>query len=148
MTENKRQEHLGKLNKDYAVFLPAISNFFNTFISRQRVTEGKHIPKERIPKGFDQDVEGLNFINPDKGYYTYPTALYSAGHACLDMNKVADRDSMCVNRDRKFSTIVGDSGGYQLGKGIIKFDWIDFEGNKANAVSSNILNWLELTSDW
>ena len=148
MTENKRQEHLGKFSRDYAVFLPAISNFYNTFISKQRVSKGTHIPKERIPAGFDRGVEGLNFINPDEGYFTYPTALYSAGHACLDMNKVADRDSMCVNRDRKFSTIVGDSGGYQLGKGIIKFDWKDFEGNKANEVRSNILNWLELTADW
>ena len=147
MTEY-RQEHLGNLNRNFAVFLPAISNFFNTFISKQRVTEGKHIPEERIPKGLDKGVEGLNFINPDKGYFTYPTALYSAGHACLDMNKVADRDSMCVNRDRKFSTIVGDSGGYQIAKGVIQFDWKDFEGNKANAVRSNILNWLELTSDW
>ena len=149
MTENNRQEHLGKLSRDFAVFLPAISNFYNTFISKQRVTKGAHIPTERIPQGFSSaGVEGLNFINPDEGMFTYPTALYSAGHACLDMDKVADRDSMCVNRDRKFSTIVGDSGGYQLGKGVIKFDWKDFEGNKANAVRSNILNWLELTSDW
>tara|TARA_Y100001970_G_scaffold292829_1_gene436037 strand:+ start:554 stop:1999 length:1446 start_codon:yes stop_codon:yes gene_type:complete len=148
MTEIKRQEHLGELSRDFAVFLPAISNFFNTFISKQRVTKGAHIPAERIPKGLDRGVEGLNFINPDEGYFTYPTALYSAGHACLDMEKVADRDSMCVDRDRKFSTIVGDSGGYQLGKGVIKFDWKDFEGTKANAVRSNILNWLELTSDW
>jgi hypothetical protein len=149
MTENNRQEHLGDLSRDFAVFLPAISNFYNTFISKQRVTKGAHIPTERIPQGFSSaGVEGLNFINPDEGMFTYPTALYSAGHACLDMDKVADRDSMCVNRDRKFSTIVGDSGGYQLGKGVIKFDWKDFEGNKANAVRSNILNWLELTSDW
>tara|TARA_B100000424_G_scaffold265409_1_gene255004 strand:+ start:171 stop:1619 length:1449 start_codon:yes stop_codon:yes gene_type:complete len=145
---NKRQEHLGQYNRDFAVFLPAISNFYNTFISRQRVTKGEHIPANRIPKGFDSGVEGLNFINPEEGYFTYPTALYSAGHACLDMNKTADRDSMCVNRDRKFSTIVGDSGGYQIGKGVIKFDWKDFEGNKANKVRSDILNWLELTSDW
>ncbi len=148
MTENIRQEHLGEYGRDFAVFLPAISNFFNTFISKQRVTKGAHIPAERIPKGLDRGVEGLNFINPEQGYFTYPTALYSAGHACLDMEKVADRDSMCVDRDRKFSTIVGDSGGYQLGKGVIKFDWKDFEGTKANAVRSNILNWLELTSDW
>jgi len=146
--KNKRQEHLGDLSRDFAVFLPAISNFYNTFISKQRVTKGEHIPLDRIPKGFDSGVEGLNFINPEEGYFTYPTALYSAGHACLDMDKVNDRDSMCVNRDRKFSTIVGDSGGYQIGKGVIKFDWKDFEGNKANAVRSNILNWLELTSDW
>jgi len=146
--ENNRQEHLGELSRDFAVFLPAISNFYNTFISKQRVTEGKHIPLDRIPKGFDRGVEGLNFINPDEGYFTYPTALYSAGHACLDVEKAPERDSMCVNRDRKFSTIVGDSGGYQLGKGVIKFDWKDFEGNKANKVRSDILNWLELTADW
>jgi hypothetical protein len=145
---NSGQENLGQHTKDKAVFLPAISNFYNTFISKQRVTEGTHIPKERIPDGFDRGVEGLNFLNPEQGYFTYPTALYSAGHACLDMDKVNDRDSMVVNRDRKFSTIVGDSGGYQIGKGVIKFDWKDFEGNKANKVRSDILNWLELTSDW
>ena len=145
---DKRQEHLGDKSRDFAVFLPAISNFYNTFISKQRVTGGTHIPAERIPKGFDNGVEGLNFLNPEKGMFTYPTALYSAGHACLDMEQVNDRDSMCVNRDRKFSTIVGDSGGYQIGRGVIKFDWKDFEGNKANKVRSDILNWLELTSDW
>ena len=149
MTEqNKRQEHLGELSRDFAVFLPAISNFYNTFISKQRVTKGAHIPIDRIPKGFDSGVEGLNFINPTEGYFTYPTALYSAGHACLNMDQVNDRDSMVVNRDRKFSTIVGDSGGYQIGRGVIQFDWKDFEGNKANKVRTDILNWLELTSDW
>ncbi len=49
MTDDKRQEHLGNFNRNFAVFLPAISNFYNTFISKQRVTEGAHIPKERIP---------------------------------------------------------------------------------------------------
>ena len=69
MTEqNKRQEHLGELSRDFAVFLPAISNFYNTFISKQRVTKGAHIPIDRIPKGFDSGVEGLNFINPAEGY--------------------------------------------------------------------------------
>ena len=145
---DSRQEDLGRYSRDYAVFLPAISNFYNTFISKQRVTKGEHIPADRIPSTFHNGVEGLNFINPDQGYFTYPTALYSAGHACLNLEQTADRDSMCVNRDRKFSTIVGDSGGYQLGKGVIKFDWKDFEGNKANKVRSDILNWLELTSDW
>jgi hypothetical protein len=148
MTTNNRQEHLGPKSRDFAVFLPAISNFYNTFISKQRVSGGTHIPSERIPQGFENGVEGLNFLNPEKGMFTYPTALYSAGHACLNMEQVNDRDSMVVNRDREFSTIVGDSGGYQIGRGVIKFDWKDFEGNKANKVRSDILNWLELTSDW
>ena len=147
MSEHK-QEHLSPFNRDFAKFLPAISNFYNTFISKQRVTEGAHISKERIPAGFENGVEGLNFINPEKGMFTYDVGLYSAGHACLDIDKAPDRDSMCVNRDRKFSTIVGDSGGYQIGKGVIQFDWQDFEGNKANKVRSDILNWLELTADW
>ena len=34
-TENNKQEHLGELSRDFAVFLPAISNFYNTFISKQ-----------------------------------------------------------------------------------------------------------------
>ena len=121
MSEYK-QEHLSPFNRDFAKFLPAISNFYNTFISKQRVTEGAHISKERIPAGFENGVEGLNFINPEKGMFTYDVGLYSAGHACLDIDKAPDRDSMCVNRDRKFSTIVGDSGGYQIGKGVIMFD--------------------------
>ena len=145
---NSRQEHLGPKSRDFAVFLPAISNFYNTFISKQRVSGGTHIPPERIPQGFENGVEGLNFLNPKEGMFTYPTALYSAGHACLNMEQVNDRDSMVVNRDREFSTIVGDSGGYQIGRGVIKFDWKDFEGTKANKVRSDILNWLELTSDW
>ena len=71
MTEqNSTQEHLGEKSRDFAVFLPAISNFFNTFISKQRVTKGAHIPVERIPAGFDRGVEGLNFINPEEGYFT------------------------------------------------------------------------------
>ena len=49
-TDNSKQEHLGELSRDFAVFLPAISNFYNTFISKQRVTEGKHIAEEGLTK--------------------------------------------------------------------------------------------------
>ena len=62
-----RREHLGQSQRDYAVFLPAISNFYNTFISKQRVSKGTHIPQERIPANFEKGVEGLNFI---KGIFT------------------------------------------------------------------------------
>ena len=55
-TDNSKQEHLGELSRDFAVFLPAISNFYNTFISKQRVSEGKHIAEERIPKGLKKLV--------------------------------------------------------------------------------------------
>ena len=77
MTEqNKRQEHLGEHSRDFAVFLPAISNFYNTFISKQRVTEGAHIPQDRIPKGFENGVEGCNFLNEDAAYYSYKWGIF------------------------------------------------------------------------
>jgi hypothetical protein len=44
--------------------------------------------------------------------------------------------------------ILGDSGGYQIGKGVLKFDWLNFEGPEATKTRQKILEWLELTADW
>ena len=46
---NIGQEHLGPLNRDFAKFLPAISNFYNTFVSKQRA-KGDTYPKKEYPK--------------------------------------------------------------------------------------------------
>jgi hypothetical protein len=137
---------LGIKNRDYAVFLPSISSFYNTYIAKQ--LKGKFIPDERLPKGFDEGVAGMNFLDQQKGYFYYPYALYSAGHAQLDLNKTLDHDAMVHSRDRANSIILGDSGGYQIGKGVLKFDWQDFKGASANATRKKILEWLELTADW
>ncbi|NDG79937.1 MAG: hypothetical protein EBX47_11050, partial [Synechococcaceae bacterium WB8_1B_057] len=138
--------NLTPLQKDYAVFLPAISSFYSTYIAKQRLEE--FVPKDRIPAGFDRGIEGMNFLNPEEGYFTYKYALYSAGHAQLDLQKSLVQESMIQQRDRNATMILGDSGGYQIGKGVIKFDWQDFEGPKANAVRQQILEWLEVTADW
>ncbi len=137
---------LTPLQKDYAVYLPAISSFYSTYVAKQRLEE--FIPKDRIPKGFDQGVEGMNFLNPEQGYFYYKYALYSAGHAQLDLQKSLVQESMIQDRDRSKTMILGDSGGYQIGKGVIKFDWQNFEGAEANKVRQKILEWLELTADW
>ena len=84
---NNRQEHLGPKSRDFAVFLPAISNFYNTFISKQRVSGGTHIPPERIPQGFENGVEGLNFLNPEKGMFTYPQHCTQQDMPVLTWNK-------------------------------------------------------------
>ena len=138
--------NLTPLQKDYAVFLPAISSFYSTYVAKQRLEE--FVPKDRIPAGFDRGIEGMNFLNPEEGYFTYKYALYSAGHAQLDLQKSLVQESMIQQRDRNATMILGDSGGYQIGKGVIKFDWQDFEGPKANAVRQQILEWLEVTADW
>ena len=143
---NKPPVNLTPLQKDYAVYLPAISSFYSTYVAKQRLEE--FVPSDRIPKGFDRGIEGMNFLNPEQGYFTYKYALYSAGHAQLDLKKSVLQESMIQQRDRTNTMILGDSGGYQIGKGVLKFDWLDFEGKKANAVRQQILEWLELTADW
>ena len=143
---SKQPVDLTPLQKDYAVYLPAISSFYSTYIAKQR--KGEFVPKDRIPAGFDRGIEGMNFLNPEEGYFYYKFGLYSAGHAQLDLNKTMDHDAMVQQRDRSKTMILGDSGGYQIGKGILKFDWLDFEGKAANKTRDDILNWLELTADW
>ena len=138
--------NLTPLQKDYAVYLPAISTFFSTYISKQRFS--KFVPDDRIPAGFDRGIEGMNFLNPEEGYFTYKYGLYSAGHAQLDLQKTMIQDAMLQDRDRANTMILGDSGGYQIGKGVLKFDWANFEGAAANKTRDDILNWLELTADW
>jgi hypothetical protein len=138
--------NLTPLQKDYAVYLPAISSFYSTYIAKQRLE--KFIPDDRIPAGFDRGIEGMNFLNPEEGYFTYKYGLYSAGHAQLDLVKSMEQESMIQQRDRGNTMILGDSGGYQIGKGVLKFDWLNFEGKEANKTRQKILEWLELTADW
>jgi len=138
--------NLTPLQKDYAVYLPAISSFYSTYVAKQRLEE--FVPKDRIPAGFDRGIEGMNFLNPEDGYFTYKYALYSAGHAQLDIVKAQTQESMIQQRDRGATMILGDSGGYQIGKGVLKFDWLNFDGPAANKTRQSILEWLEATADW
>jgi hypothetical protein len=142
----KQQVNLTPLQKDYAVYLPAISSFYSTYVAKQRLEE--FVPNTRIPAGFDRGIEGMNFLNPEQGYFTYKYGLYSAGHAQLDLQKSLTQESMIQQRDRGNTMILGDSGGYQIGKGVLKFDWLNFEGAEANKTRQKILEWLEVTADW
>ena len=47
---------------DYAIFLPALSGFFATFVGKQRKEE--YVEKTRIPSNFTNGVESLNYLNP------------------------------------------------------------------------------------
>ena len=50
----KQPVDLSPLQKDYAVYLPAISAFYSTYIAKQRLE--KFISDDRIPAGFDRGV--------------------------------------------------------------------------------------------
>ena len=70
----KKPIDLTPLQKDYAVYLPAISSFYSTYIAKQRVEE--FIPADRVPKQFDRGIEGMNFLNPEQGYFYNSTISY------------------------------------------------------------------------
>lgn len=118
----ERDDLTAKQN-DYAVFLPALSGFYATFVGKQRFDN--YVDPARLPTDFEHGVEGLNWLNPDQGYFTYKWSLYSAGHANLDINKQDSSEDMIRNRDRKYSWVLGDSGGFQIGKGVWAGEWKD-----------------------
>ena len=156
MLTKKTRVDLQTRNKDYAVFLPSISGFYQTFISKERNNPGVDVPSTRIPQEFENGIEGFNFLNKEQAYFYYPDALYSAGHAQLDIAKSDVEESMIQKRDKKNNFILGDSGGFQIGKGVINFDWQHFWEKQGDAgyvgaadkTRMAILNWLEHTADY
>jgi len=115
--------NLTATQQDYAVFLPATSGFYSTFVGKQRY--GNYVEPSRIPTSFKAGVEGLNYLEPEKGEFYYRWCLYSAGHANLDLNKFDESEDMFRNRDRSTSWVLGDSGGFQIGKGVWEGEWRD-----------------------
>lgn len=156
MLSKKTKVDLQARNKDYAVFLPSISSFYQTFISKDRSEPGVSVLAERVPPEFENGIEGMNFLNKEQAYFYYPDALYSAGHAQLDINKSYVQESMIQQRNKSDTFILGDSGGFQIGKGVINFDWQRFWEKQGDAgyigtadkTRMAILNWLEFTADY
>jgi hypothetical protein len=137
---------LTKEQKDYAIFLPAISGFYATFIGKQRREE--YVQRSRIPKNFPVEVESMNWLEPKAGMFNYHWSLYSAGHAELDVNKDSPKEDMIRNRDRNNSWLLGDSGGFQIGKGVWEGDWKDPNCPKAMKKRTQVLTWMDAYMDY
>ena len=130
---------------DYAVFLPSISGFYATFVGKQRYEE--YVEQTRIPPGIGS-IEALNFLNKKEGKFHYKWALYSAGHAELDINKFSEKEDMIRNRDRENSWLLGDSGGFQIAKGLWEGNWTDPNCPKAQKKRELVVNWMEEYMDY
>lgn len=130
-------KNLTATQNDYAYFLPATSGFYASFIGYQR-HRYPYVPPARIPQNFVNDVESLNYLDPEKGLFYYKWCLYSAGHANLDLTKNDDRESMFRNRPRDgTSWVLGDSGGFQIGKGVWAGEWRDPNGPEVQAIMAD-----------
>lgn len=131
---------------DWALFLPAVSSFFISGLGKQREGE-EYFDQARIPQGLNGDVEQLNFLNSQKGLYTYKWGLYSAGHANLD--PTVDVASESIIRKREQGTfMLGDSGGFQILKGQWPADWKDINCPKALAKRKEVLLWMDTYMDY
>lgn len=142
------QDNLTAKQNDYAVFLPAISGFYATFIGKQRdPVNGPYVDPARFPQGLT-DMEQLNWLNSQKALFPYQWSLYSGGHANLDLTKQDWSEDMVRNREPG-SFILGDSGGFQIAKGLWEGDWRANSGcAKAQKKREAILNWLDNVSDY
>jgi len=144
-------DNLTSKQKDYAVFLPALSGFYATYVGKQRFPDANgnlYVDSTRIPANFENGMEGLNWLNPTEAYFPYHWSLYSAGHAELDVNKHSPKEDMVRNRDRSKSFILGDSGGFQIGKGVWEGDWKDPNCPKAQKKRELVLTWMDAYMDY
>jgi len=115
------QDNLTAKQLDYAVFLPAISGFYATFVGKQR--NEPYVDPARFPQGLT-DMEQMNWLNSQKALFPYRWSLYSAGHANLDLNKPDWSEDMVRNREPG-TFMLGDSGGFQIAKGLWEGEWRD-----------------------
>lgn len=141
MTLLPDQDNLTIKQQDYAVFLPALSSFYATYVGKQR-HDSTFVDGSRIPKKFNNGIEGVNWLNDKQGYFHYKWALYSAGHANLDVNKMDPKEDMVRNRDPN-TFVLGDSGGFQIGKGVWEGDWKDPNCPKAQKKREQVLSWMD-----
>ena len=131
---------------DWALFLPAVSSFFISGLGKQREGE-EYFDQARIPQGLNGDVEQLNFLNNQKGLYTYKWGLYSAGHANLDPTVNVPSESIIRKREQG-TFMLGDSGGFQILKGQWPADWKDINCPKALAKRKEVLLWMDTYMDY
>ena len=145
MTDSIVQDNLTAKQSDYAVFLPAISGFYATFVGKQR--NEHYVDPARFPAGLT-DMEQMNWLNSQKALFPYRWSLYSGGHANLDLNKQDWSEDMVRNREPG-TFMLGDSGGFQIAKGLWEGDWKANSGcAKAQKKRELILNWLDTVADY
>lgn len=90
-------------------------------------------PGRNLPAGLA--MSDLNFLNPESNLFHVTHVMSSAGQAMRQPNPC-----FISERDRQQTTVIGDSGGFQIISGGLKW-----EGDKTREA---ILRWLERNVDW
>ena len=138
------QDNLTAKQNDYAIFLPALSSFYANYIGKQRFDN--YVDPGRMPQGIPE-MEQLNWLNSKKGLFPYRWSLYSAGHAKLDVNKDEPGEDMVRNREEG-AFLLGDSGGFQIAKGVWEGDWANPSCPRAMKKRTQLLQWMDKYMDY
>lgn len=133
-------------NPEWALFLPALSSFYIAGLGKQREGEN-YFDITRLPANIP-DTEVLNFLNKDKGLFTYKWVLYSAGHADLTNYANNPNESIVVKRDRKNTFLLADSGGFQILKCQWPADWKNPSCPRAMKKRTEVLKWMDANADY
>lgn len=131
---------------DFAIYLPSIQ--------KQYAAAAYKVGNKNRPMPAGITTKQLNFLNPKNKLWHYKYALYSAGQF-----KVGEQQADIVtNRDKAATLILGDSGGFQIGKGTLagfdalkglkKPDDVCAAWQNAVQLKTWIINWLETHSDY
>ena len=143
--------NLTELQSDYAVFLPALSTFYVNVTGKARHSAGSNNPsvlQERIPECLGPAAINMDYLKPNPLWH-YKWSLHSAGHSSLDIDKDLPREMMYRERDRTNSFMLGDSGGFQIGKGKWAGDWKANSGcPAAQKKRDGVLKWMDKYMDY
>ena len=147
-------------NQDYAQYVPAISSSYCGWVSQwerklsQTDKEGNLKFPNRKPKKLSSDGKELYFLDSNNGAFHYNIGLYSAGHSEIDdLNKAEVTEKLIRTRDKNKTTIIADSGGFQIASGasgssVSAFNWNDIYSKDNDQIRMNILRWMESIADY
>lgn len=132
--------------QDYAIYLPAINTGYANFL-------GKGIPQDRpFPAGLT--IADFCIWNKDSKLFYHPYMLHSIGN----FNAMSTISNPITQADRGLFTLVGDSGGYQIGSGALKGIDDFYKGMSAKAAIAKwrnahdvrqwIVSWLDTYTDY
>lgn len=133
--------------ENFAVYLPAMQYHYASAVDNNKLIKGRDFPK-------DLKLTDLDFLNPKSKLWHYGYALYSAGQ----FTDARPKACAISNRDRKHTTVLGDSGGFQIGKGTLR-GTEHLKRAKSSAevcelwrqsgdIRKWIVQWLEANSDY
>jgi hypothetical protein len=146
MYHNNMNDLTAQHNPEWALFLPALSSFYIAGLGKQREGEN-YFDINRLPTNIP-DTEVLNFLNKDKGLFTYKWVLYSAGHADLTNYANNPNESIVVKRDRINTFLLADSGGFQILKCQWPADWKNPNCPRAMKKRIEVLKWMDANADY